>query len=380
MKSLMFRFICCILLSSLLYSCILSEKEEPTPNPPVSDNPLPTTPWGKHDNFQEGLYNSRVFNNKLTVIGRSLIYPSFTIGSSVDPQSFEAFMSRPGRYKLPISSEVFATRTERDIRFFPKQSITSQNSIQLNVLDLDPDFMAFEDIPYWQGEAFGSTKNGVFIFPYRTINDQNLADNNPKFFLIKTEMEGSNVVIKNKKIIQPTNFNWFASVSRIDSFEKIFVLRSGNLTFAISEEGDVTQVNSIPSKAVQLENSVAVVGTDRSKNEISIYSSSDGGISWTLSVTQKIDDSLILNAEFAGVDGEILAYTGNRIFHLVRNSSNIQIVELENAGLQNGVISSIVKLDNESVFVTSLCDNNNSNCGGFHKTIDTFFNPKPSKE
>jgi hypothetical protein len=368
-----------LVLGLMFHSCILSDKEEPTPNPPVSENPLPTTPWGKIDNFQEGLYNSRVFNDKLSVVGRSLIYPSFTFGSQVEPQSFEAFMSRTGRYKLPISSEIFATRTERDIRFFPKQNISSQSSIQLNVLDMDPSFMAFEDIPYWQGEAFGSTANGVFIFPYRTINEQNLADNNPKFFLISTALEGNSVVVKEKKIIQPTSYNWFASVSRIDSFNDIFVLRSGNLTFAISEEGEIIQINSLPSKAVQLDNAVAVVATDRSKNEISIFSSIDGS-NWTVTASQKIDDSLILNAEFAGVDGEVLAYSGNRIFHLDMSMGNIKIVELENAGLQNGIISSIVKLDNESVFVTSLCDNNNSNCGGFKKSIETFFNPKPSKE
>lgn len=362
-----------ILQFALIISCNQDSEDE--------IDTLPTqqvAPWNKRASLPEGLFNSYNSESGLVAIGnRNLYLSTGNDNSTFNSHNFENFLTRAGRYKLPLSDDRIVINTERDIRIFPNNAINLANGVEISVFDIDPNFVSFEFIPFWQGESIGMTKNGVALIPYRAADGSGNTLPNPNYFLIKTQMAGGRVTVTEQKIIKPSNFPNFATVSRMESFDNFFVTRVGSATMSIMEDGTFREINRSQSRSLKMENEVWNLALDRVVNEITIFKSVDNGGSWTNSGTYSVSNPDIMTAEFRGIDGQLVAFTPKQLFRVRVLSDRMEVIELDNTNVDGGIISSLTKTNNDEVFLTVICDGNNEVCGGYFKSINNFFAPKP---
>ncbi len=342
---------------------------------------LPTqevAPWNKITSFPEGLFNSYNSNRGIIAIGsRNLYISSDDANTNFNSHNFENFLTRAGRFKLPLSDDRIIINTERDIRIFPNNSINMTSGVEISVFDIDPNFISFEFIPFWQGESVGLTNNGVALIPYRSSDGSGDALRNPSYFLIKTRLVGGKVEVMEQKTINPGNFPNFVSVSRMESFDNFFVTRIGSATMAILENGTFREINRSLSRSLQMENEVWNLALDRNINEITIFKSVDNGGSWTNSGTYKVSNPDVMTADFSSIDGQLVAFTPKQLYRLRILSDRIEVIELDNTNVNGGIISSVTKTSGDRVFITVICDGNNEVCGGYLKSINNFFAAKP---
>jgi len=366
-----YRLIIPFLVLILFSNC--KDKDEVTPEPPVTV--VPNVDWTKSENFEDGLYLSKVIDGRLFAINGRNFYYDVDLNSATNPQNFAPYLSRAGRYRIPISDKVLATRTETDIFIFPANDISIEKSKNIKLTEEDVFFKFFEDIPFWQGDAWGLNSLGTILIPYR-VQKAGIAVDSPYFILIKTEInENGEIEIKEKKLIQEEIIGYYDNCYRIESFGSFFLAQVGVHTFRIDNDGTVEKISDSTSKSVKLDNEIVSIETDRNSGEISIKKSNLEGKNWS-TVGKFPYNQTVFQAEYSGVDNKIIGFLGSELFQLNINQNKLELIYLQDSKLEGGKISSISLLDNSKVFVTSVCDGPIRNCGGFYKSLSDFFKPK----
>ena len=365
-----YRLIIPLLVLILFSNC--KEEDEVIPEPPVTV--VPNVDWIKSVNFENGLYLGESIDERLFAINGRNFYYDVDINSAANSQDFSKFQTRAGRYRIPVSEKVLATRTETDIFIFPANEINEEKSIKISLIQNDPLFKVFEDIPFWQGNAWGLNSLGTILIPYR-IQKDGMALNSPYFILIKTELhENGEVVIKEKKLIQEDLINYYDNCYRIESFGTFFLAQIGVNTFRIDDNGTVEKISDSTSKSVRVGNEIVSIETDRNTGEINIKKANLEGKNWT-NVGKFPFNQTIYQAEFEGIDNKIVGFLGSDLFELKITQNRLELVYLQNSKLEGGKISSISLHKDNKVFLTSICDGPIRNCGGYYKSLSDFFKP-----
>jgi hypothetical protein len=366
-----YRLFIPLLVLILFSNC--KEEDEVIPEPPVTV--VPNVDWTKSVNFENGLYLSEVIDGRLFAINGRNFYYDVDINSAANSQEFAKFQTRAGRYRIPVSDKVFATRTETDIFLFPANDINEEKSMKINLEQEDPFFKIFEDIPFWQGDAWGINSLGTILIPYR-VQKGGIAVDSPYFILLRTELnENGEVVLKEKKLIQEELINYYDNCYRIESFGTFFLAQVGVQTFRIDDNGTVEKISDSPSKSAKVGNEIMSVETDRFTGDIIIRKGNLEGKNWTTVGKFPFNQS-VYQAEFAGIDNKLVGFLGSDLFELKITQNKLELIYLQNSKLEGGKISSISLLVDDKVFLTSVCDGPIRNCGGFYKSLSDFFKPK----
>lgn len=374
MKSLFKSFCVIIAILPLLFiSACNQDPEDEVDTIPLQE----PAPWQKSPQITEGLFNSVSTGNEIFAIAANrLIRKSIGNQGDVTSQDFSNFLSRAGRYKIPLAQDRIVLHTERDIRIFPNNSINEADGIHLSVFDLDPNFVSFEFIAFWQGEPIGINNNGVALIPYRS-SVNNTADQNPSFFLITTSLVNGKVVMDDYKIIKPTNSTFQVGVSRVRSFDNFFVVQIGTAAVAINQDGTFNEINRITSRAVRVNDEVWTLALNRNNSEMTVYKSPIQSSNWSNAGTYSISNPDIMIADFASVDGQLIAVLPQQLYRLRVLRNSVEIIELDNTNISSGVITSLIKSSDSEVLVTVLCEGQSTDCGIYTKSINNFFAPKP---
>lgn len=356
------------LTAAFIIMAACGEKED-TPEP------MPLVSWEKSDNFPEGLFNAQVINDRLFVVSSGNFYFDAKITSPNNPVSFRNLQTRVGRFKLPVSDRIFATRTETEIYLFPSNDITAGKALKINAKDLDPDFLSFEDIPFWQGDVFSINNAGSILIPYRA-SAAGMAKNSPFFFLLKPEIINGNVQLSSFVLIREDLIDWFDSCNRVESAGDFFFVQVGSSTFHISNSGAVQKASDFSARLFSSRTESFTMTMDRNSGQFTLRKGSLNGSNWSEMGRFTFNQTLrALN--YCIIDNKIIGFNGSEIYELTPTGNNIQIKRLEDKNLEGGVISSIVQW-NDRVFVSVICDNPIRNCGGFHKSLTDFFKEKQS--
>ncbi|RZS98440.1 hypothetical protein BC751_4095 [Cecembia calidifontis] len=285
----------------------------------------------------------------------------------LSPKNITSFLTRLGRYKLPLSNSVFASRTELDVFLFPVGDVSQQNATILRMRDVDPDFANFEDIPFWQGEIIGLTPNGSHVLiPYRKIVN-GIARNNPSFLFLNVALEQGRVVIRESRILNEEIRDYFVDTGSIASFGNFFLVKVEGTTFKVNFSGQFEQISNMNTKATVLGNQVYFMLENRETNRLMVYRADINGNNRTLVGEDRLSIET-LSASFGVIDGHIIGYSGNNLFRLNLSNNQVKIEMLNNEGIR-GAISSIQQVGDE-VFITVIREGTG---GAFKKPLKDFF-------
>lgn len=341
---------------------------------PKQDPMKPTVNWEKLESISEGIFNGMAINNLFHAVAPTNFYYNLNLSGPSNSQGFLDFTSQVGRFKYPISENIFVSRNETEIFIFPAMELyTIPNKIKLN--EIDKDFFSFSDIPSWQGEAFGLTKSGTALFSYKTKENNGLISNNPSLLLFRSEIESDQVIVKDTLVIKNDFFSFPNDCYKIETVSEFFLAHIGNSMFKISQTGDFEKISTRIVEnfhAFQKENEVYVIGTEKDTKKIFILKSNLDGTNWSeLGVFNP--NSEISNMKLTNIQNQIIGFSKNEIFTISIKSNSLSIEKLQNAGIQGGVISSISLLNNK-VLVTVICEPSlPTSCGIYSKSIDDFF-------
>lgn len=339
------------------YAC----SEDPEPNPPVDEPPLnegPTTPpvsnvnWERVTVFTEDMYNATYAEGTFTALGRNFLYYNASLENENRRQFLGDYLTRLGRYKLPLSDKIFVSRTELDVFIFPMGELDPNNKVILRMTDIDPDFRSFEDIQFWQGDVMGVNKSGTAVLvPYRNIRN-GISINNPNFLLLKTQVENGSVVVKDTIIIEERIMDFFVEATSIRSYENFFIVEIEGSSYMIDHEGEVSELSKRRMVAVERGNQVFFVEEDLARNKLVVYVSGPEGKNRSLLGETDFDEELSLS-RYAVVRDQIVGFQGNKVFKLNTANNQVRIVRLPNGGL-TGSISSMNQIGEDQVVVTMI--------------------------
>ncbi|PRY90886.1 hypothetical protein [Mongoliibacter ruber] len=348
--------------SILFFACIASEEDDP--NKPISKD---IKAWENLENFKFEIFNAKETSNGWVVIGRNGFYTTKDFIDVSNLNQFGNYQTREGRYRIPIFESFFITRSESELFI---HSHSNNNSIEPTKIEpsmYDPNFVNFEDIPFWQGDMLGINDNGTMMFSYRT-SQNNIADNNPRFLLLNTSITGGKVEVKESKIIDHEFLSWFENNYSIESFQDFFHVQISSLTFRIKNNGEVKKYLDLPSKSVIKDNQILTFATSMRTGELVVYASSIGADTPT-KIGQKEVSIKYLNAEYTVVGDRIFGFKNDEIFEIKLNSG-FEIVTLDNTNLRGNTVTSLKATDDDKILITTLCDRTKTHCGIFVTDLD----------
>ncbi|EKB47464.1 hypothetical protein [Cecembia lonarensis] len=340
----------------LSYSC--SDDPEPTP-PPVNEPPVneePTTPptsnvnWNRVSVFSEDMYNSTYLDGKFTALGRNFLYYDASLETENERQFLGDYLTRLGRYKLPLSDKIFVSRTELDVLIFPMGELDPSKQITLRLSEIDPAFKAFEDIQFWQGDVLGVNKSGTAVLvPYRTIKD-GLSVNNPSFLLLKTDLEDGVVVVKDTLIVDENIRDFYVEASAVSSNENFFIVNIEGRSYLIDHDGNVEELSEHRVVAVEKGNQVFFIEEDRRRDKLVVYVSGPEGKNRNLVGETDLNEDLI-RADYTVVRDQLVGFEGNKIFKLTTANNQVRVDMLPNGSVA-GAISSMNQIGEDKVVIT----------------------------
>lgn len=330
------------------------------------------TAWSKAIGFDEAIINSAYLNEKLYLMGSNSFFADAKLTTPNTPFYYDKFISRPGWQKLPISDKILITKSELNIFFFSVSNLNDQNKVEINTKEIDPDFMKFEEIPSYQGESMGVTENGTVLVPYRAAIS-GIAENNPRFIIIKTSSSSGKIEITETKVLKPNILFTYDQVLAITSFSNFFVANIGGSIVKINENGEITDLGNFNSyKTVKINSEILSFGLNNSKNELTFFKSDLNGNNRREISKFPLEDPMN-TVQLSSIDNKIIGFSGDKIYVIEVEPNRLKISELVNTKLEGGFISSITMADSNTVLVTAAC---HIICGGFSKPLETFFETK----
>lgn len=348
------------LVLSLLNSCIENNENE------VAEPKLEqVNPWQNFSNLKLEVYNAKQTPSGWIIVGRNGFFRGNDLENLKDLIPFQDFQTRLGRYRVPISSHFLATRTESEVFLHGFNQPNQSDPIKLS--NFDPNFIGFEDIPFWQGEMMGLTEEGVLLFSYRTA-ENNIANDSPSFFLVNTENNNGKIEIKSTKIIDYPFITWFDNNYSIESFNEFFLVQVSGTTFKIKLNGEVNKHVDLPSRSIINGNQLITIATDMRKGELSVFTSGIGSDNVN-KISSKEVSVRYLGANYELIGDRLIGFKNDEIFEL-NFESGLNIKPLNNSNLKGNTITSIKLFDNDKILITSMCDKSPSSCGVFITDLD----------
>ncbi len=346
MKKLNFaEFLFLASISILLFSCSGDDEINPKIEVPVT-----SVPWEKVQGLSLDVYNSLYKEEKLTILDRNNLFFDTQLDAVGNPQSIVNFLTRLGRYRLPLSKDVFVSRSETQLFLFPNAEVNNENSLVVDPKNYDPTFSSFEDIPFWQGDVLGLDPNGTTVLvPYRTT-ENGFATSNPNFLLLKIAFEEGKVVLNEHVLIKENFTSYFVETENIRSLSNFFLIQVEGKTYSIDFKGELRLIADAPLTPVELEDQLVFFQENRVEGKIAVWVSDKNGANlsafgeFTLSLEK-------LGANYSSVDNQIVGYSGRNLFMVNLGSSSATAQMLNNNGIE-GAISSITQVGAEDVLIT----------------------------
>jgi hypothetical protein len=342
----------------LVFSC--SDDPEPTP-PPVVEPPVtpPSTlppvsssgNWEKLTVFTEDMYNATYSDGKFTALGRNFLYYNASLESENERQFLGNYLTRLGRYKLPLSDNTFVSRTEADVFIFPMGKLEEDNAVILNMTKIDPDFKAFDDVQYFTGNVLGLNKSGtVALIPYRTSKGS-ISIDDPSFLLMKIQLDEGKASVTDTLIVTEKFLDYFAETTKVNSYENFFLVEiDAFLTYLVDHEGIFEKVSNYRIEAVEFGEKVYFIEENRDSKKLVVYSSGlDGKERILVGETALFED--LRNAAYTVIGDQIVGYTGDKIFKVKIENNQVSLEMLANGSI-SGSISSMVQVGENEVVIT----------------------------
>lgn len=368
MKSLKFASIILVLFS--LMSCKDTEEINPEKNTPLVE-------WVKLDNVDRRILNTKVINGKLHAVSNVDFYYDLKVNESAEIQSFRDYITRIGRYRAPFNGDLLGTRTESDILIFPSYDISLEKGVRIKGLELDESFKSFEDVPVWRGDMFGISNNGSVLIPYRSVQN-GIAENTPHFFLFNAKLENDKIEFSEVLKIKQELFSSYQDCNKILSFDDFFLVQIGNRTFKIDNAGVIEEISTNPVIAFKFSQELRSLELDRVANEFIYKKADSNGMNWQV-LGRLPNVPALRNAEFVEIDGRIIGFDGLDIFEVaITNGNSLNINYFQSNKLEGGYITSISKLNENTIIISTNCNAPSTNCGIFSKSVSEFFTPRPN--
>jgi hypothetical protein len=364
-----------IYLKAFFLITILGCSKENDPDPIVPT--IEIASWAKSEFVNQGLANTRLFGTVLKAVSGSALFNPLSLTSTNAPLIFEQFQSRIGRYKLPISEKALITRTEREVFVFNPANLSLDNAIRLNMVDIDSEFLFFEDIPLWEGEAFGLLPSGTALIPYRSLSN-GFAVNTPNFLLIKTDLESDMVVIRSIEIIKENLIDYYVNCEKIESHYDNFYIQLDLFKYKFDSKGNFSRISENKGKIFKYQAGLMSIEIDSRSGNLVARTSDRSGENWAVAGTVEYNQLLSL-LDFTEIDGKVIGFFGNEIYHLLIGSGTIKRIELENKGL-SGRINSIIELPNNEILISTSCNSAAGGCGAYTKSKSDFFKEKQTQK
>jgi hypothetical protein len=346
--------------------------------------------WENADSFKEGLSHAKEINDVLFASSRYGVYAfPQTQGPASNFRDLSLFMQGEIPYRLPLSDKLMVAINTAEVSILPAGSTRQDDALVLNMREIDPEFTGFHFLHYYLCEQISINANGNILVPYRSAKD-GIQKNTPDFLLLKTLVNDGKVTILEQKLIKEEHFLGIATIRIMKNFPDFTRVTIDGKTFDIDREGNLELRFEKFSKSVQVGNEIitfAQLGPLES-NDFEVYKSDLTGKnkeligSYGSEGISSLDKFLLTQMadDIYSVDGVMILRHLDRIYQVTMNTQKITLVELENEGLGNGYITSVTKLGEDKVFVTTLCDKGEViSCGGFTKSLENFFMPKAPK-
>jgi hypothetical protein len=148
----------------------------------------------------------------------------------------------------------------------------------------------------------------------------------------------------------------------------------GPWTYKIETNGDIKKVSDKELNIFQAGNDLIAFAPDYHTGTVAVYKSVIGGDGWSKIVD--IDLYFLPSLQFCEIDGRIIGYAKAQLFEISFTESSYHITELDNEGLSSADITSVSMADEETVFITSVCNSFSDVCGGYFKPLKNFFDKK----
>lgn len=363
-------FVCAL----CVYSC------EPKEQPAILEK------WEKAEGFQNGLSFAREINGALYAASRSRVFANASTGGPNDFSELSLFMQSMPPYRLPLSEQLMAAINPSQLFILPAGNSNQENALVLNMRDIDPEFTEFHFLHYEVGEQISIDGNGAVLVPYRSAKDGK-QKNTPDFLWVKTAVNAGKVELLEYKLIKEEFFSGISSIRILKDFPNFTRVTIDGNTVDIDHDGNLELRFERFAKSVQVGDEIITFARPMPFDNLpwEVYKSDLSGKNnqlvgtYSSSQISPLDNSILsrMADNLSSVNGIIVANDSDRIYRLTMNSQGIQLVELENEGLENAQITSITQIDNSSIFVTAVCDSGTfNNCGGFTKSLAEFFSPK----
>jgi hypothetical protein len=360
-----------MLILALISALILTDcKDDPSIEPV-------TVQWEKDPAFDNsfGLMNASRRNDELNVLSSSVYFKDISPSSN---SSLNYFRTGPytgaGRFKFPATAGHYIL-TDLD-----KVVIRSANTVEIESTEtaidlklLDPTFSQLEDIPWWQSECIGNTADGFILVPYHAVKDGHGVPT-PYFLLARVTATDNVVTVEEKKLIQEDIVMGSVSVYTIQSFFNSFFVWMGGHTYKIDVEGSIKQVFDKGLNIFQSGDDLLAFARDFNAGNVDLYRSDNGGDTW--SFVTNIDAGFLVDLHYCVINDRVVGYTKAQIFEIAITDHDYTITELDNEGLSLADITSISMADDQTVFITTLCNDFSDVCGGYFKPLKYFFDKK----
>lgn len=341
-KLYMMRYVLLLFASLAFMAC--SDDDEPK-----DENPVTSVPWTRVENLTGDIYNSQVNNETLTILGRNNLFYDVQLDAVSNPQSIVNFLTRLGRYRLPLSQDIFISRSETEVFLFPINAVNRDNATILDLKTFDPNFSTFEDIPFWQGDVMGMDPSGTTVLvPYRTIVN-GLATSNPNCLLLKLGQEDGKVVVREHKLIKEQLRDYYVETTSIRSMRNFFMIVIEGSTYKINHNGDLELIGNTALRGVERENQIYFFSENRDAGKVTVTNADING--GNRRAIGEFDLSLeTLSAGYSVVDNQIIGYSGKNIFLVTLAANSVKAEMLNSQGME-GSISSMNKVG-DKVLIT----------------------------
>jgi len=285
--------------------------------------------------------NSYGTENKLNIVGYNFfseIDPAIT-----DEGNFQ-FYSKLGDdnmdYKMPVNENIFVNADAKTFIITPTSEAMGPNSAFIDFDKIDKDFNRFGFVYRIAGECVKINNKNQILVPYQAIYGDF------KFLLINLKDESASHTIDTleTKILNTGLASGYAGPIMFTN--KDYFLVSMVNTFKVYADGSFSKVFDGGFKKMYYQNGILYGYTYDE-----IYCSYDDGENWILS--GEISEQFILQMQYLFIDNEIILTYNSQMFHQEIVDNKINLMEIDNDGLDGKFITSINKC-NDKVFVTTL--------------------------
>ncbi len=220
------------------------------------------------------------------------------------------------------------------------------SSETVEMLDLDSSFLDF-NLPFRHVPVFGCTNDNQYLIPAKT--EQSAA----VFYLLKLEIEDNNgidqshaALLKRFDLGIPDTSDF--EISYIYSANDYFIISSRNEVYKLNSNGDFDLVlGQMLTNIFRVSNVLYAVTPDTKE----LLMSSDEGNSWQSILSDLPPIMTNFGTHFLSIDANIIFHNSSNIWRY--DMTKLDMVEIDNTGLENKEITSLCKF-NGLVYASTL--------------------------